>query len=58
MNRPTGSSRNEVKVIARRAMIQRGLRPDFSPAVLAETDAIANAAAAADPSIRDLRGRA
>lgn len=50
------SSRGELKAIARRAMIQRGLLPDFSPAVLAETDAVASAAAERDPSIRDLRG--
>ena len=37
-------------------MIQRGLLPDFSPAVLAETNAITAAAAETGPSIRDLRG--
>ena len=37
-------------------MIQRGLLPDFSPAVLAETAAVAGAAAETDPAIRDLRG--
>jgi len=37
-------------------MVQRGLLPDFSAAVLAETDAIMTAAAETDPSIRDLRG--
>ncbi len=36
-------------------MLQRGLLPDFSPAVLAETYAIAQAAAETGPSIRDLR---
>jgi VacB/RNase II family 3'-5' exoribonuclease len=36
-------------------MTQRGLLPDFSSAVLAETDAIARAAVETDPSIRDLR---
>jgi VacB/RNase II family 3'-5' exoribonuclease len=36
-------------------MSQRGLLPDFSPAALAETNAIAHAAAETDPSIRDLR---
>jgi VacB/RNase II family 3'-5' exoribonuclease len=50
------SSRGELKAIARRTMIQRGLLPDFSPAVLAETDAVTSAAAETDPSIRDLRG--
>ena len=45
MSRPAMSSRGALGAIARRAMIQRGLLPDFSPAVLAETDAIASAAA-------------
>ena len=36
-------------------MLERGLLPDFSAAVLAETDAIARAAVEADPSVRDLR---
>ena len=49
------ASRDKLKVIAQRAMIQRGLLPDFSFAVLAETDAIVTAAAETDPSIRDLR---
>jgi VacB/RNase II family 3'-5' exoribonuclease len=56
MNRPPMSSRGALKAIARRTMIQRGLLPDFSPAVLAETDAVASPAAETDPSIRDLRG--
>ncbi len=56
MNRPNIAHRDELKVIARRAMIQRGLLPDFSPGVLAETDAIGRAAAGTDSSIRDLRG--
>jgi VacB/RNase II family 3'-5' exoribonuclease len=46
---------NQLKSIARRAMIQRGLLPDFSPAVLAETEAIAEAPKASGPGIRDLR---
>jgi exoribonuclease-2 len=37
-------------------MVQRGLLPDFSAAVLAETDALVTAAAETDPSIRDLGG--
>ena len=36
-------------------MTQRGLQPDFSPAALAETEAIGKAATDTDPSIRDLR---
>src|SRR6266849_5358860 len=49
------SRRDRLKIIARRVMSQRGLLTDFSPAALAEADAIANAAAETDPSIRDLR---
>src|SRR6187455_1816006 len=56
MNRPPRPGRSELKRIARRAMLQRGLLPDFSPAVLAETDAVRGAAAETDPAIRDLRG--
>jgi exoribonuclease-2 len=41
--------------IARQAMLQRGLLPDFSPDVLQETRAIAAAATASGPAIRDLR---
>lgn len=37
-------------------MLQRGLLPDFSPEVMAETQAIAKAAYDSDPLIRDLRG--
>ena len=36
-------------------MLERGLLPDFSAAVVAETGSIANAAAASDSSLRDLR---
>lgn len=56
MKRPNHTSRGELKIISRRAMNQRGLLPDFSPAVVAETDAIVKAAAESDPLIRDLRG--
>jgi VacB/RNase II family 3'-5' exoribonuclease len=54
MERPTG--RKQLRTVARRAMLKRGLLPDFSPAVLAETDAIAKATLESGPSIRDLRG--
>lgn len=37
-------------------MLQRGLLPDFSADVTAETSSIAKAAAASDPSLKDLRG--
>ena len=36
-------------------MRERGLLPDFSPAVVAEAGSIANAATASDSSLRDLR---
>ncbi|HEY3359700.1 MAG TPA: RNB domain-containing ribonuclease [Polyangia bacterium] len=36
-------------------MLQRGLLPEFSPAVLRETEAITGAAVATDPPIRDRR---
>ena len=56
MNQPGLPRRDRLRLIAERAMVQRGLLPDFSPAVLAETDALVAAAADTDPSIRDLRG--
>jgi len=37
-------------------MLQRGLLPDFSPAVIAETNRITRAAAASGGAVRDLRG--
>jgi VacB/RNase II family 3'-5' exoribonuclease len=55
MNRSAIPTRGTLQVIARRAMVQRGLLPDFSSAVAAETDAIATAAVETDRSIRDLR---
>jgi len=36
-------------------MLDRGLLPDFSAAVIAETDAITTAASDGGPSVRDLR---
>jgi VacB/RNase II family 3'-5' exoribonuclease len=55
MDRPALVSKEQLKEIARRAMVQRGLLPGFSPAALAETEAISRAAVDASPSIRDLR---
>ncbi|MEN3352599.1 MAG: ribonuclease [Betaproteobacteria bacterium] len=54
MNQITGADKKRLSSIARRAMLQRGLLPDFSPDVMAETQAIVKAASNAD--LRDLRG--
>jgi VacB/RNase II family 3'-5' exoribonuclease len=56
VNRPAGPSRNRLKAVARRAMRQRGLEPDFSPAAQAEAALAVSAAGRPEPSIRDLRG--
>jgi len=49
------TSQNELQSIAHEAMLQRGLLPNFSSAVIAETNQIAHAATASDVTIRDLR---
>jgi len=51
----TGAGRDQLQRIAHEAMLQRGLLPDFSAAVIAETDRITRAAASPAPAIRDLR---
>jgi VacB/RNase II family 3'-5' exoribonuclease len=48
-------SRDDLRAVARRAMIDRGLLPDFSEAVRSETHALEIGGAAKDGSIRDLR---
>ena len=45
----------KLQIIAHEAMLQRGLLPDFSPAVIAETNQITQAAVASDAAVRDLR---
>ncbi|HSQ03180.1 MAG TPA: ribonuclease catalytic domain-containing protein, partial [Burkholderiales bacterium] len=55
MNESTTASRNRLVNIARRAMLQRGLLPDFPAAVRSETDAIARRPADGDAALRDLR---
>ncbi len=44
-----------LQTIARRAMLERGLLPDFSPQVLAEVDRIPTPAAVFGETVRDLR---
>ena len=40
MNPNASAGRERLRAIARRAMTERGLVPDFSPAVLAQTEAL------------------
>jgi exoribonuclease-2 len=54
MNRSSRDDRSTLSAIARRAMIERGMEPDFSPAVRREVASIRGPAAAAD-GVRDLR---
>ncbi len=54
-NTYNGQHRSLLQKIARRAMIERGLLPDFSPPALAELDGIRGPAARAEGSTRDLR---
>jgi VacB/RNase II family 3'-5' exoribonuclease len=54
------ANRLDLTGIARRAMLQHGLQPDFTPAAIAETAAIGdtpNAAAGDTAGVRDLRDR-
>ena len=52
-NQTTG--KYDLRRIAHDAMLQRGLLPDFSAEVLAQTDKITSAATGSGPEIRDLR---
>ena len=56
MDRDHRRHRADLKAIARRAMINRGLLPDFSDAVKGEVGRIKSPAIVNDPKIRDLRG--
>src|SRR5713101_8176971 len=55
MDRSGVSNRDQLRAIAHRAMAERGLLPDFSPAAQAETEAIRQAPTDASSSVRDLR---
>ncbi len=58
MNRNARHDRADLKQIARRAMVEKGLEPDFSRDALAELDAIRGPASPAGVSgLRDMRGR-
>ncbi|MCY2958898.1 MAG: RNB domain-containing ribonuclease [Planctomycetota bacterium] len=57
MTRTYRPHRSDLREIARRAMVQRGLLPDFSPAAIAQAREFPGAAADSGPGIRDLRGR-
>ncbi|MCX5769547.1 MAG: hypothetical protein NTZ09_04650 [Candidatus Hydrogenedentes bacterium] len=50
-----GQHRSILQRIAHRAMLQRGLSPDFPPQALAERDGIHGPATRAEGSTRDLR---
>jgi exoribonuclease-2 len=53
---PTAANcRNDLRRIAHRVMIERGLQPDFSPAAQAETQAIRTPRATPGDELRDLR---
>ncbi len=47
--------RHDLRAIAYRAMLERGLLPDFSSQATAETNALTHAADEPDPALRDLR---
>ena len=58
MSQNPSTSRTALRVIARRAMVERGFLPDFSPAALAEAAAIKGASSeSASEKVRDLRDR-
>ncbi|HVH82831.1 MAG TPA: ribonuclease catalytic domain-containing protein, partial [Steroidobacteraceae bacterium] len=55
---PQPDRQDELSALARRAMREHGLEPDFPPAALAQLRAIAAPAAATGPDVRDLRALA
>jgi exoribonuclease-2 len=56
MNRNRRQHRDDLKAIARQAMIDHGLLPDFSPEVLAEVGSIGKTPTESNSGVRDLRG--
>jgi VacB/RNase II family 3'-5' exoribonuclease len=56
MSRPSAQNRRELRVIARRVMIERGLLPDFSEEAKAQAEALTKPAAEPGSAIRDLSG--
>jgi VacB/RNase II family 3'-5' exoribonuclease len=52
---PPKRHHHDLQAIARRAMEERGLEPDFPPAAVAEAERLGPEAHDGDPSIRDLR---
>jgi len=56
MNRMSGRHRDDLRRIARRAMINHGLLPDFSPEEIAELGSIEKTVGKSNSSVRDLRG--
>src|SRR5690242_19385288 len=51
----SANARQRLRDIARRAMTERGLEPDFSPAARAEAEALTRQADGGDRALRDLR---
>jgi exoribonuclease-2 len=50
-------SSHDLRAVARQAMVERGLQPDFSSAAVAELRAIEQRGAARSTSVKDMRGR-
>ena len=55
MNPNSSAGRETLRAIARQAMSERGLLPDFSPAALAQAEALGEGVGETGPAIRDLR---
>ncbi len=55
MNRNSSQHRDILKVIARQAMIDHGLLPDFSPEIVAELGSIERSVSKSKSELRDLR---